>query len=95
VTRDFWLIDLKNFNKETDTQFLLPNQVDEPQTCPIRERFKEQFYVVTLVCHELLGNRKTVILSTICAFRLFLSSGIQQRNRDAFHPLFALKVRVK
>jgi hypothetical protein len=72
MTRDFWLVGLKNFNEETDTQFLLSDQVDESQTCPIRERFKEQFYVVTLVCHELLWDGKTVILSTIWAVRMFL-----------------------
>jgi len=72
MSRDFWLVSLKNFDEETDTQFLISDQVYEPQSGAVSESFKEQFYVVTLVCHELMWDVKTVILFTICDVRLFL-----------------------
>src|SRR5882672_9006194 len=42
MSRDFWLIYLQNFYKETYTNFVVADQINQPQTRAIRERLKEK-----------------------------------------------------
>ena len=58
MTRDFRLICLQHFHEETNADFRIPHQVNQPQTRAIRERLKEEFNAVLLVAHfvELPAN---------------------------------------
>lgn len=47
MAADFRLIRFQYLDKEADADFLRSYQVQQPQTCPIRQRPKEQFFVKT------------------------------------------------
>lgn len=51
MTRDLWLVCLQHFHEETNADFRIAHQVNQPQTSAIRERLKEKFNAVLLVAH--------------------------------------------
>ena len=46
VPRNFWLISPENFNTRADTQFIVTQQVNEPQASVVGQGFEEYFETV-------------------------------------------------
>jgi hypothetical protein len=75
MTRNFRLVCLQNFDKETDTNFVLPNQVYEAQTRSIRERLKKKSDAIFFAAHFVPAWSVRSLIITILANPEFLFPG--------------------
>jgi hypothetical protein len=55
MPRDFWLIQLQHFHEKAHANFILPNQVNQPQTSAICKRFEEKRNTVFLGSHAVFS----------------------------------------
>jgi hypothetical protein len=53
MPRNFWLIRLQDFNKETNANLVVSDQVYDSQSSTICKSLKKQFDAVVFVCHQL------------------------------------------
>jgi hypothetical protein len=51
MTRDLWLVYFQHFHEETDANFVVSDQIDQPQAGMIRERFKEKCDAIFFAAH--------------------------------------------
>jgi len=51
MTRNFWLIQLQNFDEEADTNLVVSDQINQTQARVIGERLEEKCNVVFFFCH--------------------------------------------
>ena len=50
MTGNLWLIYLQDFDKEANTNLIVPDQIDQPKTCLVGERLEQKCKVVGFVC---------------------------------------------
>ena len=48
MPRNLWLVQLQHFNQKTDADFVFANQIDQPQSGTIGERFEQKSDAVFL-----------------------------------------------
>lgn len=72
MTRDFWLVYLQHFDEETDANFVVANQINQPQTGAIGERLKEKRNAVFFSGHVLFTYRFGSLVITILTTPEFL-----------------------
>lgn len=80
MTRDLWLVCLQHFHEETDADFRIAHQVNQPQTRAICERLKEEFNAVVLVAHygDLPANSSSSYYdSEECRVPIFIKDSYQ------------------
>jgi hypothetical protein len=49
---DFWLVGVQNFYEKTNADFIVSDQVNDPQASSIRESFEQEFYAVLFAAHS-------------------------------------------
>jgi len=45
---DFWLVGFKDLHEETDAHFIASQEIKQPQSSAVGQRFEEQFFIKCL-----------------------------------------------
>lgn len=72
MPRDFWLIYLQNFYEETYANFVIANQIDQPQTRAIRQCLKEKCDAIFFGGHAVFAYPIGSLIITILTAPEFL-----------------------
>lgn len=72
MPRDFWLVYLQDLYEEAYTNFILANQIDQPQTRAIRQRLKEKCDAIFFVAHAVCAYPNGGLIITILTAPEFL-----------------------